>query len=161
MSGKRKRVGSGRQEPSKPWNGVELFKEMEGKTSGYLGHIKVTFVRDDRSDEEIGAADRARWQEHRIWEMPLGFSLVPNGRAGTIYFRRGQKLVELDAELAGNPALDIVLSGGDLSKWIDVDTLGSEPVSAEDQSGIRDSLIEWLTKKGLKFSIGGVVIVRR
>jgi hypothetical protein len=123
--------------------------------------IRISVVPDDRSPEEIQATRRAIWRNDRIWERPEGFSLVSKGRAGSIYFRRGNKIIDVEAELAGNPALDIVVSEGGLARWIDVYTLECEPVSREEQVGIRTALIDWLTRRGTKFSLGGVIITQR
>ncbi len=147
-------AGDGKRMPSRD-------TRIPGTVLEGWGDKKITFVPDSRTPEEVVAADRARWREHRIWEIPQGFSLVPNGRAGTIYFRRDQKIIELGAELAGATYLDIVVFDDGIKEWIDVNTLVSEAISTDEQRAIRNALIDWLTKRGLKFSLGGVVVTRR
>jgi hypothetical protein len=156
-----KRAGPTSGRKTKALNGVDLFRSMEGKTSGEWGHLKLTFVQDNLSQEEIAESRRVRWRKNEIWKTPQGFSLVPDGRAGMIYFRQGQKLVALGAELAGSDYLDIVVFDDGFGRWIDVNSLECTVVTPEEQASIRKELIDWLTRKGLKFSIGGIVIARR
>jgi hypothetical protein len=128
---------------------------------GHWNGIKVSVVEDDRSPDEVQEARRAIWRKNRIWERPEGFSLVPKGRIISICFRRGEQLVDFAAEIAGNPAIDVVIFDDVPKTWIDVHTLECEPVSVADQTAIRNALIDWLTERGVRFSLGGVIITKR
>jgi hypothetical protein len=119
--------------------------------------IKITVVEDDRSPQQIQTDLRAIWRKSKIWNVAQGFSFVPVGRDGKIYFRRGEKIIVLGVEPAGDPSLDIVVYDDGIRQWIDSTTLECEPVSLDDQRAIRSALIDWLAKRGTKFSLGGVV----
>ncbi len=124
---------------------------------GQWNGIKVSVVQDDRSSEEVQAADRAIWRKARIWERPQGFSLVLDGRVVSVCFRRDDRLVSFAAEIAGTPALDIVIFDDVPDAWIDLHTLQRQPISREEQVEIRAGLIDWLAARGTRFSVGGVV----
>ncbi len=156
-----KRKDKARSAKPQPFNGVDLFRAMEGKTSGKWGKIGIKFVPDTRSQDEIASARRDLLRREKLSETPQGFSLVPNGRAGAIYFRRDQELIRLGAELSGSDRLDIIVFDDGLHYWIDVNTLEYKAASSEEQQSIRAELIEWLLKKGFKFSIGGQILAQR
>jgi hypothetical protein len=156
-----KRKDKARNAQPQPLNGVELFKAMEGKTSGQWGKIGIRFVPDTRSQEEIVADRRDQLRRENLCKVPQGFSLVPNGRAGAIYFRRKEELIRLGTELSGSDRLDIIVFDDGLRYWIDVNTLDHSAVSSEEQQSIRTNIIDWLLKRGLKFSIGGQVVAQR
>jgi hypothetical protein len=156
-----KRKDKTRRAQPQPLNGVDLFRAMEGKTSGQWGKIGIKFVPDTRSQDEIAEDRRKLLRSERLSETPQGFSLVPDGRAGAIYFRREQELIRLGAELSGSDRLDIIVFDDGLRNWIDVNTLEHRAASSEEQQAIRSDLIEWLLKKGLKFSIGGDIVSER
>jgi hypothetical protein len=85
--------------------------------------------------------DRQRWKEHGVSELPQGFTIKKDGRAGSIYFRRGERILELYYEISGDPAYDILLWQHSLSNWI---LPGPEPVPPEEQQAIRAELEQWL-----------------
>jgi len=144
-----------------PFNGVDLFKAMEGKAAGQWGKIGIRFIPDTRSQDEIASARRDQLRREGLSDIAQGFSLVPNGRAGAIYFRRDQKLIRLGTELSGSDRLDIIVFDEGLRYWIDVNTLDYTAVSSEEQQSVRANLIDWLLKRGLKFSLGSEIVAQR
>ena len=125
---------------------------------GHWGNITVTFSKDSRSADEIRVAERSLWKKARIWERPQGFSIVPDGRVVSLCFRKGDKLIDFATELAGTPALDIVIFDDLPRFWIDAHTFESDPVAPSDQATIKADLIAWLKSQGLRFSMGGQVV---
>src|SRR4051812_46620863 len=69
------------------------------------------------------------WREEKVDELPEGITLKRDGRAGYLYFRRGNRFIAIDAEVAGDAEFDIVLFVPDSLQWVDVRTFERTPLS--------------------------------
>jgi hypothetical protein len=95
-----------------------------------------------------------RWRKEKIHELPQGISLVPSGKAATLYVRSGERVIDIYAELAGNPAFDVVIflpSNG--LQWIDVNTFQLNPLSPEESARELRKVQDWLAAKHIRYSI--------
>jgi hypothetical protein len=130
---------------------------MSNKLPGQHGSsdIPITISADTRSNDERRAAERALWKKAQIWKRPQGFDMVPDGRAVSLTYRDGDRLIDFPAELAGGAHLDIIVFDDGPKAWIDVRSFESEPVSADEAARIRADLIAWLKGRGVRFTIGG------
>jgi hypothetical protein len=84
-------------------------------------------------------ADRRR--EHKVAELEPGFSFRASGRDGCIYYREGDKLLELYWEMSGVDEYDILLSLEGLRAWALPDV---EPIEPAKQEEILAALRSWL-----------------
>jgi len=98
-------------------------------------------VRHPLDEKELARMDRERWQRDRVDELPDGFTLKRDGRCGSIYFRRGSRVLELHYELSGDPGYDILLWNRQLSSWVLPER---EPLTADEQRDVRAALERWL-----------------
>jgi hypothetical protein len=92
------------------------------------------------------AATVARWdaqrrREHKVDELDQGFSFRASGRDGYVYYREGDKLLELYWEMSGVDAYDILLSLNGLREWALPQV---EPVEPAKQNEILGALQSWL-----------------
>jgi hypothetical protein len=88
--------------------------------------------------------DRERWAKNRVSDLPEGFTWKKDGRSGCIYFRRGERVLELFYEISGDPAYDILLWPAQLSSWV---LPTSEPIPAGEQRALRAALERWLEEE--------------
>ena len=83
--------------------------------------------------------DRLRRKTDNIDELPEGFTLKPHGRDGVVYYREGERVLELSYEADGTSA-GILLYLGGLDAWL----LPSRRLtSPADRQRIRDALENW------------------
>ena len=108
--------------------------------------------------EPLGEATRrkialARWRRNRVQDLRQGVSLAANGRTASIYYRSGDRFVELDAELAGDPGLDMcIYTAPGISSWIDVASLEPAPTTAEEQQHVLATIATWLRARPARAS---------
>ena len=124
---------------------------MKKKRSKRPAHEpEISFV----SEQPHPEWQEQRWRKERIHQLPEGITLVPSGKAATLYVRTGQRVIDIYAELAGNPAFDMVIflpSSG--LHWIDVDTFQPTPLSPEESATELQKLQDWLAAKHIRYSI--------
>jgi hypothetical protein len=110
---------------------------------------KVTFESYE-ADPEIS---RRQWRKDKVHQLPEGISLVPDGRAASLYIRRGNRMMAIPAELAGTSDFDVVLfvpSKG--LRWIDVTSFSESPAAAEESEEELNQLRQWLSANGIRAS---------
>jgi len=122
--------------------------------AGHCGGIRVSAVDDRLPPEKELQLSRQLWRKARIWEMPEGFTLIEEGRDGTIYYRRGEAVVEFYWEFSGLPDIAFSLSSP-VWEWVDVHQLTGSPVSPTDRSLIRQALIDYLAGRNISFVLEG------
>jgi hypothetical protein len=83
----------------------------------------------------------------KVDELEQGFTFRPSGRDGYIYFRRGEKLLELYWEMSGVDDYDILLSLEGLQQWV---LPQSEPLASEQRAEIRTELQSWLAANNVR-----------
>lgn len=112
----------------------------------------ITTVYEPMSQEEIDRINRRRWRRHRIDSLPPGVSLVEEGKNASFYVRIGDTIVELEAELASGPSIDVSINIEGLAWQIDVHTLGRHPASADHATRSKCELEAWLAQKNWRFA---------
>jgi hypothetical protein len=105
------------------------------------------------SEERRRAIDEARWKRNQVKDLPQGFSMSHSGRAGSLYYREGARVIELEAELAGDPSLDLIIFPSGFGSWIDTNTFARAPVAPERQHALRVETEQWLASRHIKFRI--------
>ena len=88
----------------------------------------------------------ARWnakrrRDHKVAELEPGFSFRASGRAGCIYYREGDKILELHWEMSGVDEYDVLLSLNGLREWA---LPHVEPVEPAKQEELLAALRDWL-----------------
>jgi hypothetical protein len=96
------------------------------------------------------AMNRRRWKEDAVESLPQGFSFKRRGRDGSIYYRHGDRILELIYEVSGNSNYDILISSDGIERWIL--PLG-QPVDQIEQNEIKTKLSSWLKDQGARASI--------
>lgn len=96
------------------------------------------------------------WKKQKLSEKPQGFNLNIDGRTGTFFYREGNKVVQMDIEMAGTTRVDLIIFNEKFENWIDIDMLEYEPMSIDDQKRFRNLLIDWLRSEGIRYSLGGI-----
>jgi hypothetical protein len=106
----------------------------------------------------IAQSIKDRWGEerrrkHHVSEFLSkdGFHLVRDGRGGMIYYVNSDKLIEIEIELSGNPAFDIIVyfhsvTHCALPKRIEL--------TQEERNQLKPELIQWLSSEGIRASLG-------
>jgi hypothetical protein len=94
----------------------------------------------------------ARWNakrrgEHKVHELEEGFSFRASGRDGFIYFKEGDKIMELYWEMSGVPQYNILLSLAGLSEWALPSVV---PIATEKQVEILAKLRGWLDANNIR-----------
>jgi hypothetical protein len=112
----------------------------------------ITIIFEPISAEKRRARDEIRWKQNHVEKLPEGFSLVPDGRSGRLYFREGDRFIEVYVELAGDPSLDLVLELRGLKSWISLATLSRDPVPPDEETRIRSEMEDWLRKRHMRYS---------
>jgi hypothetical protein len=80
--------------------------------------------------------DRQRRHRHRVAEHPDGFTEVADGRSGAVYYREGERVLELSWEMdATRPG--ILLYVGGLDEWVLPEP---QPTSAAERDRLRAAL---------------------
>lgn len=104
-------------------------------------------VVEDSVDERSKASfDRSRWTNDRVSELPDGFTLRPCGREGSLYYKEGDRVLELGFELAGNQDRSILISRTGLKKWI---LPGRDLLTPGEHQRIEGLAARWLEDMGL------------
>jgi hypothetical protein len=113
----------------------------------------ISHVYEPQSSEARRTLSVARWQRHQVKALPQGISLVPNGRAASIYVREGDRFVELDAELAGSADLDMsVYTEPGIFSWIDVASFDTHAATADEQRRVLTEVDVWLRSRPARFA---------
>jgi hypothetical protein len=73
--------------------------------------------------ERVREYNLQRWKRDKVEALPQGFTIVPNGRAGTIYVREGDRVHSFYAELAGAAAIDIIVDVPSKPEWLNRATM--------------------------------------
>ena len=112
----------------------------------------ITFVTHTFSAEEKRAMAVAGWKRDGVTKLPQGVSLVPHGRAASIYLRQGDRFLALSAELEGVSDVDVcVYTEPGLSSWIDVGSFQSSPAGLDEQREALQAVGDWLRARGTRF----------
>jgi len=98
------------------------------------------------------ALQKAEWKKAALHELPEGITLVPRGRSANIYNRRGRRVVDIYAELAGSAAYDVVVYTETIYE-IDVETLGFRQLAGDDKERAVKDLRSWFDARGTRYSI--------
>lgn len=90
--------------------------------------------------------EEARRQTEVYPKLSQGYSFEAHGRSGSVYFKSGEKVLDLFWEMSGVDHYDILLLPWDLSKW----THPVEPIPKDERDRIMDGLEEFLKKKKIR-----------
>lgn len=102
---------------------------------------KYIYVTEPIPPERAAKLRRKRWREDGVAQLPAGFTFKAKGRQGSIYYREGEKALELAWEMSGVPQFDILVHLGGLSAWILPE---AAPLPEADQARIEGALQVWL-----------------
>jgi hypothetical protein len=107
--------------------------------------IRLYHPPSDPHDVERWTAERRR--RDGVSELEEGFTFRPAGRHGYVYFREGDRIMELLWEMAGPEDYDIILFLKGLRTWA---LPQEEPVASAKQQSIEAELRSWLSAKKLR-----------
>ena len=79
--------------------------------------------------------------------LPQGFTFQPEGRSGFIYYRAGDRVLEIYVEMSGVPHYDMLVSPDGLDQWV-FPTVA--PLTPEERVAIRTQFSAWLTQQNFK-----------
>lgn len=91
-------------------------------------------------------------RESVFLKLSPGFTFKPRGRAGYIYYKNTDRLLELYVEMSGVPEYDFLIWEDVLEKWVYPTT---EPTSAKEQKRISKELVAWLKQNNFKTDYKG------
>jgi len=112
----------------------------------------ISFVTHTLSAEEKRAMAVGDWKRDGVKALPEGVSVVPHGRAASIYLRKGDRFLALSAELEGVSDVDLcVYTDPGLSSWIDGGSFQSEPARPDEQREALEAVGDWLKARGTRF----------
>ncbi len=100
-----------------------------------------TFIHEPIPPERAEKYRRRRWREDGVVDLAQGFTFKTRGRQGSIYYREGDKTLELVWEMSGVPEYDILLHLAGLTTWVLPQT---EALSEADAARIEEALRAWL-----------------
>jgi hypothetical protein len=104
-------------------------------------------IREILDEETKRRWDRRRWKSDGVNNIPQGFTLRKRGRDGSIYYREGDRVLELYFEISGDPAYDISVATGGLAHWILPET---EPLPLSRQHELRTAMESWLVSQNTR-----------
>jgi hypothetical protein len=108
---------------------------------------KYTYVTDAVTPEERSRWLRRRHKRDAVADLPQGFSFRAQGRQGFIYYREGNRVLELYWEMSGIPEYDILLNVFGLGRWV---WPSIEETPMADRGRIRQALEAWLAGSGYR-----------
>jgi hypothetical protein len=111
---------------------------------------RETVIHESLSDDQQRKLDRRRWRKDKVQGLAEGFSMVPDGRAASIYFREGERFAEFAAELSGNPEFDLILFEDAAPRWIDVNSLDPRAIPKDERDRILSALRRWFDSRGIR-----------
>jgi hypothetical protein len=112
----------------------------------------ITFVYEPMTNETRLEVAKKRWRQDGVIALAQGVTLVPHGRAATIYFRDGDRFVALDAELAGASNVDgFIYTEPGIAAWADVKTFDTGPTSPEERRTILAAVAAWTNGRSAKY----------
>ncbi|MFC4817411.1 hypothetical protein [Flavobacterium sp. GCM10023249] len=79
-----------------------------------------------------------------------GFIIKPDGRSGTIYHVKKERLCEIYFEISGTREFDILIYFDSLKEW---SSPNKTEMSISEKKDIREELIVWLKKEKIKFEL--------
>lgn len=100
--------------------------------------------------EKVARRNAARRRQHKVDELDDGFTFRPSGRDGYVYYKEGDKLIELYWEMSGSDEQDILLSLSGLTDWASP----VEPVPTSKQEEVLTALKTWLAANKIRALIG-------
>jgi hypothetical protein len=86
----------------------------------------------------------------KIDQLENGFTIVRDGRAGSIFYKENSRILELSYELSGTPEFDILIDNSGLSKWI---LPSQEKIDKDKISNIKNELATWLMNSNTQHSL--------
>lgn len=88
-----------------------------------------------------------RRSRDKVDMLDPGFSLRASGRDGHVYYREGDRILELYWEMSGSKDFDILLSLRGLSEWM---LPHREPIEITKQNELNAALRGWLTDNNIR-----------
>ena len=79
--------------------------------------------------------------------LPEGFTMDKDGRSEFIYYKAGDRMLEVYVEMSGVPQDDILVSPEGLGQWIYPQTV---PLTEADRVEISRLFLSWLGELGIK-----------
>ncbi|HEX3698296.1 MAG TPA: hypothetical protein VH374_23190 [Polyangia bacterium] len=102
---------------------------------------KYTYVTEDIPPERKEKWRRQRWRDDRVVDLLQGFTFKTSGRQGFVYYREGDRMLELPWEMSGVPEYDILLNIFGLTRWV-LPTI--EPIPEGEGRRLEQDLKRWL-----------------
>lgn len=97
--------------------------------------------------EKVNARRRA---EHQVQFLPQGFTLKSMGRTAELYFREGDRVLEVGCEVSGGPQADALIYDEGLGHWV---WPVREPVNDEEKAHIRARRAAWIATTGRRYEV--------
>jgi hypothetical protein len=98
---------------------------------------------------EIDKWNRRRWKKYNVDKLEDGFTLVRDGRTGSIFYKENPRILELSYELSGSPEFDILIDESGLTKWI---LPSKDAIDKDKVIFIKKELALWLKNSNTRFS---------
>jgi len=95
-------------------------------------------------------AVRHKQQERRAKvgaALPQGFTFRPDGRSGFIYYRAGDRVLEIYVEMSGVALYDLLVWPEGLEDWIYPEAV---PLTPDERIALRDEFRAWLKQQSFK-----------
>ena len=99
---------------------------------------------------KLQAAVRQSQLDRRIQVAPTlrqGFTFRPDGRSGFIYFRSGDRVLEIYVEMSGVPEYDMLVWPDGLDTWVYPEGV---PLTADERTEVRNQFSTWLSQQKFK-----------
>jgi hypothetical protein len=100
--------------------------------------------------QTVARRNAKRRGDDNVEGLDQGFSFRASGRDGFVYYREGDKLLELYWEMSGVDEYDVLLSLNGLREWALPDV---EPVDPAKQEEILAALRSWLAANKVRAQI--------
>ena len=79
--------------------------------------------------------------------LPQGFTFRPDGRSGFIYYRLGDRVLEIYVEMSGVALYDMLVWPEGLDDWVFPE---ARPLTGDERIDVRSQFRAWLSEQGLK-----------
>jgi hypothetical protein len=79
--------------------------------------------------------------------LPQGFTFRPEGRSGFIYYRAGDRVLEISIEMSGVAHYDMLVWPEGLDEWVYPEYA---PLTADERMDVRSRFSTWLSQQKFK-----------
>jgi len=111
--------------------------------------MEIEYRYDPADAPDIDKWNRRRWKKYNVDKLEDGFTLVRDGRTGSIIYKENSRILELSYELSGSPEFDILIDESVFTKWI---LPSKDAINKDTIVIIKKALAFWLKNLNTRFS---------